>query len=482
MSTLFDDDKFDLDDNELWRARMDGPDADRMQLRELLAAHPEYDGWVTGPLNDAQIREHVAALRGIDRRAKRYAPESARGSAQRENKKEEVVVAPAVAKQKSSQEERWLKATWKPDSAYCADSVKIVGESKGLEAGSQADGTLQWSGSGALENLKGKAQNKFALPWLVKDVVFEGAAMPEKYDVNAHLSAGGLTSTTDTPLRVYRVPDQAEKAVTLGRRSGRYSWDAAFRVSLAKDRIDIKQTLQIKKAWLGKWVAFDLADDGIDGWGFIKKVGPVWKYWDFNAASANKWRNLPRPIGDYEVNQIVFVKSGSDFVSRDDPNMKWPEFFSDPTNYDQKKADWLKNIHDVWDDKFDIRHKQCKSGSKKCCAWRLRVSVNWSDAAGDKTVYAVWAQDWERSDAQDWYLTENRQGLAAHECGHLLGAYDEYTGGAVDPATNKIEDDSVMGQNLTKGKDRHFDGLRDQVKKIVNAAISRAWDFEVKAA
>lgn len=100
MSTLFDDDKFNLDDDELWRARMDGPDIDRMQLRELLAAHPEYDGWVTGPLNNAQVREHVAELRGIDGRA-RHAPESARSNVQ-----PEAVVAPLPAKKSEPPKEK----------------------------------------------------------------------------------------------------------------------------------------------------------------------------------------------------------------------------------------------------------------------------------------------------------------------------------------------------------------------------------------
>jgi hypothetical protein len=52
----------------------------------------------------------------------------------------------------------------------------------------------------------------------------------------------------------------------------------------------------------------------------------------------------------------------------------------------------------------------------------------------------------------------------------------------VEPATNKIEDDSIMGQNLTKGYPRHLDGLRDQAKTKINEWTGRTWDFEIKHA
>ena len=117
-----------------------------------------------------------------------------------------------------------------------------------------------------------------------------------------------------------------------------------------------------------------------------------------------------------------------------------------------------------------------------CCSWRVRVKVEWnaSAVASDKEIFAISAQEWERSNAKDWYLTEERIGVAAHECGHLLGAYDEYTGGAVDLTTNKIEDASIMGADLSVAHARHLDGLRDQAKNIINAAIGRSWTFEVK--
>jgi hypothetical protein len=373
-----------------------------------------------------------------------------------------------------------LKATWKQDKAFCGDAVNLNGVGRNI---GEADGEATVTAGGkTVATLKAKGTDSWDLPWTIKDVIFEGDGMPDKHEVTAELKAGGLSAKPDAPLAVQRVPDMAPAAITFARSSGRFGWTAAFKAGVKKGKVEVQQTLQIIPAWIGKWVSFNRARDGIDGWAFIKKVGAAWKYWDTAEAAADKWKALPRAIASYTVNNIFFIKSGASFVGREDATKTWPEAFPDAPDLATKKAAWLGNIHSVWDNKFAIERKDCKSGGTACCRWKLSVKVAWSDTPGDKTVYAVWAQEWERSNAKDWFLTENRLGVAAHECGHLLGAYDEYTGGAVDTATNKIENDSIMGQNLTKGFPRHLDGLRDEIKKIINAKIGRTWDFEVKDA
>ncbi len=71
MSHPFDDEFNALNDDDAWWSRLSGPSTERMRLRELLAAHPEYDCRAIGPLNDTQVRTHLAELRRIDQRAKR---------------------------------------------------------------------------------------------------------------------------------------------------------------------------------------------------------------------------------------------------------------------------------------------------------------------------------------------------------------------------------------------------------------------------
>jgi hypothetical protein len=56
---------------------------------------------------------------------------------------------------------------------------------------------------------------------------------------------------------------------------------------------------------------------------------------------------------------------------------------------------------------------------------------------------AGWSNDWQDE-------------IAAHEAGHMLGLYDEYLGGAVDPATNLIDDTAIMGPNVEQVYERYF--------------------------
>jgi len=378
-------------------------------------------------------------------------------------------------------EKKLLTAEWSPKEAWCSDTVSLNGTAVNFDPNTKATAQVSYS-KGALATLDGNGQNSFALSWQVANLSFKGADAPNQYEVKAILSALGQSAETKELLKVKRVPDKAPAQVSFTRSSGIYGWTASFKLGIEKDTLKVEQVLQIKKAWLGKSITFDPAQDGgLTGTAFVKKDGATWKYWN-TASTPKQWAALPRAVTAYTVKNLVFIKSGANFVGRDDASQIWPEAFAEPSNYESKKTDWLANIHSVWENKFILVHKGCKSSSANQCSWKIRVKVEWSDDPGDKLVYAIWAQDWERSNAKDWYLTETRVGVAAHEDGHLFGAYDEYTGGAVDTATNKIEDDSIMGQNLTKGFPRHLDGVRDQAKTLINGLTGRNWEFEIKDA
>jgi hypothetical protein len=377
---------------------------------------------------------------------------------------------PGPAKEKS------LKASWSPAEACCGDRVEVVGTGVNLASG-PATASLSCSGGGAPGTLKGTGGNSFTLPWEVANVTFTGARAPARHDVTAQVTADGISARTEPPLAVKRVPDKAAQPVTITRSSGRYGWTASFKLAIEGDTVKVTQVLQIKKAWLGKQITFDPKKDKVAGKAFIKKVGSKWVYYD---AAAKVWKDLPRRVSAYTVKEIIFVQSGTSYVGRDDASLKWPEAFPAPANYEKMKAAWLGNIKSVWESRFTLHRKGCKSTAKGCCTWKIRILVSWSDSPGDKLVYAVWAQDYGRSNARDWYLSDPDPATGGHEDGHLLGAYDEYTGGAVDPVTKKIENDSIMGSNLTKSYPRHLDGVRDEAAKLINGLIGRRWSFEVK--
>ncbi|WP_428388462.1 hypothetical protein [Mucisphaera sp.] len=115
------------------------------------------------------------------------------------------------------------------------------------------------------------------------------------------------------------------------------------------------------------------------------------------------------------------------------------------------KDAWEAGIENTWNDKFDI----IKDGT-----WRfpIKVEVNWVDPHHTVRVRTGPA----RSTSNTWD-TEDNGNVAAHEFGHLLGLFDEYTGGALDPSST-IDGTSIMGVSPTATgappKSRHYEGFR----------------------
>ena len=337
--------------------------------------------------------------------------------------------------------------------------------------------------------LKDRGQTSFELKWpMVCGIDFKaekkGEPVPEKLPADAKLSADGMSAETPKALAVKRLPDKDLEQVNIACSSPKsvngtnnYGWTAKFRLGVKDTDVLVRMTLQVKKAWLGKWISFAAADKLKQATGYIKKVGGAWKYYD---TGKKAWEALPRNVSNYKINSQVFVQSGKAYVGRDDASKTWPEAFADSPDFETKKTAWLKNIHQVWDDKFKFQRKDLKGTARGCCEWPIDVKVNWSNAAGDKEVYIIWAQEAERSNARDWYLTYPNDGVAGHECGHLLAAYDEYSGGAIHPKTKLVENNSIMGNNLTTGKPRHLDDLRQEMERKVKAWIGRDWKLETK--
>ena len=379
-----------------------------------------------------------------------------------------------------------IEVKWNKEKAFCGDDAALLGKAENYDPNTAAVAKISGE-KGVIDKLKGQGQNTFNMPWSVKNVLFQGDAMPEKYDIVGELSAGGQTVNTQKPLEVQRVPDKGPELCKFSltaknqAETTTYSWEASFNLSIKKDKLHADLVFQIKKAWLGKWVSFDSraapAGDGMSGWAFIKKDGANWKYWK---KSTKRWVQLPRGINKYTVNDIVFIKKAAKFVGREDATSEWPETFPEPADYEQMKTKWLDNFHSEWDNKFNLKRKACKSTSTTCCSWQIRIKAKWSDDPGNALVYAVWAQAYEQSNSEDWYLSDPDVSTGGHEGGHLLGAYDEYAKGALDPATKKIDASSIMGVNLTKAHARLLNNFRDHAKKKINNWTGRSWDFEIK--
>ena len=388
-----------------------------------------------------------------------------------------------------------IEVHWTPLEAMCGDPVRLVatGEHLPENTAAQGKGMIKTSANKVVLTESSTGQSTFEFPkdktWAVKVVVFSGSPVPLQHELKGEATAIGMTVQTppSAPLVVKRIPDKDPEGVSKSITSGVYGWTSVFKISFKDNKFTVLIQMQYKKSWKGQWVSFDATLDGASGVKFIKKVGADWQFWNASATPP-AWAPLPRAIGVYTPATMIFIKDGTGFKNRDGSET-WPEAFPEtPTpSFDTVKDGWLANIHTTWDGKFKLHRKTCPSSDANCCTWPIKIEAKWDLTSGEKLVYLIWTQSWAgtndgRSNAVDWYMGDNRTGLAPHEFGHLLGAYDEYTGGAVDPANTVIDANTIMGQNLPlTAKSRHLDNLCKEATTKIRAWTSHSlWEFEVQ--
>lgn len=117
------------------------------------------------------------------------------------------------------------------------------------------------------------------------------------------------------------------------------------------------------------------------------------------------------------------------------------------------KPGWEVGIEALWGGRFAL---QAPSGRR----YPVRLDV---DFRGLPVHHQVVVRPGKgRTDQLGWHLRDGPE-LAAHEVGHMLGAFDEYRGGATDPAGPVTDAASLMTSD--PGPDcapraRHFERLR----------------------
>jgi hypothetical protein len=80
-----------------------------------------------------------------------------------------------------------------------------------------------------------------------------------------------------------------------------------------------------------------------------------------------------------------------------------------------------------------------------------------TDGTADQVITII--PGWGRSDMLHWYTKDGSpvgEGSAAHEFGHMLGLYDEYAGGAVDPITRLIGTRGLMEMTAGPTLDAYY--------------------------
>lgn len=102
---------------------------------------------------------------------------------------------------------------------------------------------------------------------------------------------------------------------------------------------------------------------------------------------------------------------------------------------ERRTGPWRSEIEATWSDRVSLSDDAGRS-----LPLRVRVSFN---AGRPHHVVAVKRRA-GRVDQLSWPLFPE-PGMIAHEFGHMIGAFDEYPGGGVDPDAAVIDPDNVMG-------------------------------------
>ncbi|MBC8070994.1 MAG: hypothetical protein IAG13_21900, partial [Deltaproteobacteria bacterium] len=89
-----------------------------------------------------------------------------------------------------------------------------------------------------------------------------------------------------------------------------------------------------------------------------------------------------------------------------------------------------------------------------------------------------------RSNDSLFFLGEPRLDMAAHEFGHHMGNPDEYAGAVLDTSLNTdgavagIDANSIMGQNLSTVKKRHYKTVCTHLAAMVKTQLGKTFEYE----
>lgn len=101
---------------------------------------------------------------------------------------------------------------------------------------------------------------------------------------------------------------------------------------------------------------------------------------------------------------------------------------------EQVKTGWRQAIGQAWNHRFAVR---LSNGEQL----PLFIDVRWDAVSPNHEVIVRKGNG--APDQHNWFY-RNRPAMIAHEFGHMLGAYDEYPGGAVAPGGMPHDGDNLM--------------------------------------
>ena len=386
-----------------------------------------------------------------------------------------------------------LDLTFEPSTGFCGDTIQIKGVGTRLPDGPVTITFKATQGSSPkLKAITAQiAGGKLAGQWQIANVDFGGGLN----QVSLEASAAIAEKFTASALNVKGRSDAPSRHYSQQRSWSGFGVNAHFDQALVSFRNQVAVTFNILKGYGATWV--NMSSAGITGKQGVPWDGYRWgrsasprsmspdQYWDGAA-----WQPMPRGfiVSPQLFGTIGFYASGAGYASP--TGATYPEAFADydfgSPAYTQRRSDWVSDTHARWTDAFLLRRKGCPSDSGVvCCNYSVEVALSFNTVSAHASGVVLVCAGALRSNTDTWFMDDDRIAVAAHEAGHYLDNPDEYAGGALDTsvngdgAVNGIDANSLMGQNLSVVKKRHYAAFATMVRRLVKGAYGLDAEHEV---
>jgi hypothetical protein len=381
---------------------------------------------------------------------------------------------------------RLIEIHWVDTDGWCSEPANVAGTTQNYGDGENVAITVTAVADGSQlasfnESVHG---NAFSHTWQILEVLptQSGGHYIDVMDADAHAEG----QTTPTHLHIHFIPTVPKTHYAQNR--------AHFDLTATDYVIKIESEIQYVKGWGGSVVqlgpAVPAGTGGLldgqltwNGYRWMKTVAGSPVYWDGAA-----WQNLPAGFALIDANNFAvgFYQTGATFTCQ--YGGTWPEVFTDwditAADKQSRIQEWTDNIHTVWTGKFDIKRHECRSTAPSCCRYSTTATAQFTQAAAFAAGMLVIADGNIRSNDSLWFMGEPRIAMAGHEFGHHLGNPDEYAGSVLDTSLNDdgavagIDADSIMGQNLTNVKKRHYRTICTHFATMVQTLTGKTYTYE----
>ena len=389
-----------------------------------------------------------------------------------------------------------IVVTWKPATVHCGETAEVIVETivPGVSTVHVVFSPVHIAANKVPDPVDiPLTDGKGSFKWTIKDVGFKnGSAYIAKEEIKA--TATGGPASGEGLLNVAALLNGDTETFDETRAwsgfTNHSNWDQKIEVFRNKVHVEF----DVMKAWGGTRIDLTGFVTGTAGgcpgachrWGRSTTLNTMVpdQYYD-----GTNWVALPTGFTPGATNYFgrTFTKQGTSFVGR--YGGTWPEAFADynfnDAKYTKIRQDWCDTAHTVWSDKWAIRRKSCTSAKTcHCCRYTVNMTMQFNEVTVDAADVVWMAPGSFRADAANWAMDEPNPMVAAHEAGHHMDNPDEYVNGAVDPtmngdgAVNGIDADSIMGQNLTKVKKRHYHGFVEMNKRIIKTKYGYDYEYE----